>query len=459
MGYWDYTNVGASAKPENRELVERIFKYIGYAESPAYSGDGEDCSFGEPDVYCCQYSANVIDSGLLKGSFANFKPYDLLCLLNALFPETVVYVHSAEGNNTSDTWENHDTVYDVKDMTCYQRDSYTDYGGDGPNGLKTYKFRFVLKPPEMEYVTALFEISKEKGNAKLTELLMELINKLSDGQVIFKSDHSDERVVGLLYDIVDDVQGLDDSIDDGDDEEDEEYEMYNEEEEEIKVEDENGFVLCNGRLVEYNGEEVDIVIPGSVIEIGNRAFENSDVEDVVIPDGVVSIGSSAFIFCSSLTAIRIPDSVKNIGHHAFTDCESLQNITIPDGVTMLGEKVFSSTALNHIIDHRGCSSIVKGEYTCCDELVRAVIPDYITDIGDSAFEFCDNLEEVIIPDSVKSIGTQAFSSCESLKKIIIPESVTKIGLYTFDDDIIVTVTAGSYAEEYCKANKLKYVYR
>ncbi len=36
MGSWRFSNIGASAKPENRRCVEKIFEYIGYAAEPAY---------------------------------------------------------------------------------------------------------------------------------------------------------------------------------------------------------------------------------------------------------------------------------------------------------------------------------------------------------------------------------------------------------------------------------------
>lgn len=131
---------------------------------------------------------------------------DLLDLLNALFPKTNVYVHAAEGNNTSDTWENHDTVYDTKDMTCYRDDSYTSYDC-GPNGRRSSKARFILKAPKAEYVDALINLSIEDDNAELTALLQDLAQKLKTGSVVYENDPSDKREIGKEYDIEDDVQG------------------------------------------------------------------------------------------------------------------------------------------------------------------------------------------------------------------------------------------------------------
>lgn len=229
MGYWDYQNVGASAMPENKKHLEKIFEYIGYASEPDYAPDGEECSFDYPDVYCCECSADNGYSGKIKKEFRDLSNEDLLYLLNALFPHTDVYVHAAEGNDTNDTWENHDTIYDTEDMTCYRNDLYTSYDC-GANGKRSSKARFVLKAPKAEYVSALIALSTEDGNTELTALLQDLAKKLKDGLIIYEDDPSDEREIGKEYDIEDDVQGdeYDDYYDENEDEEDEEYDEEDE---------------------------------------------------------------------------------------------------------------------------------------------------------------------------------------------------------------------------------------
>ena len=46
-----------------------------------------------------------------------------------------------------------------------------------------------------------------------------------------------------------------------------------------------------------------------------------------------------------------------------------------------------------------------------------MIPDSVTDIGNSAFYNCSNLTSITIPDSVTSVGNRAFYSCTDLTKI------------------------------------------
>ena len=204
MGWWDYKNIGASASRQNLKYVEKLFDYMGYCPDPDYAPDGDECSFREPDVYCCMSSVNPYYSDRIRWvkELDAYGVKDLRNLLNALFPGTFIYIHSASGNNTSDTWENHDEVYNTDDMTCYGFDTYTDYGGGTYQPDRSWKARFILEAPPMAYVKALIQISKDDGYEELTELLMELARRLRDKEIVYEDDGSDTRKVNKKYDIV-----------------------------------------------------------------------------------------------------------------------------------------------------------------------------------------------------------------------------------------------------------------
>ncbi len=87
-------------------------------------------------------------------------------------------------------------------------------------------------------------------------------------------------------------------------------------------------------LAEKQEENPVVVVNGILID-GSTCTGN-----VVIPDSVMSIGEQAFLECTSLTSITIPDSVTSIGEIAFSGCENLAEITIPDSVTSIGEDAF-----------------------------------------------------------------------------------------------------------------------
>lgn len=60
-----------------------------------------------------------------------------------------------------------------------------------------------------------------------------------------------------------------------------------------------------------------------------------------------------------------------------------------------------------------------------------IIPDFITEIGVSAFSKCSFLQTITIPHSVTKIADLAFSDCTALQSFTIPNSVTKLGMFVF----------------------------
>ena len=70
------------------------------------------------------------------------------------------------------------------------------------------------------------------------------------------------------------------------------------------------------------------------------------------------------------------------------------------------------------------------------------------------------VEEFILPDGLQAIGARAFSSA-ALRHVTIPPSVISIDPAAFSGaaaDFFATVTAGSYAETWCRENGVPYSY-
>ncbi len=72
-------------------------------------------------------------------------------------------------------------------------------------------------------------------------------------------------------------------------------------------------------LVQFLGDEKNVVVPAGITRIGAGAFHGYGVETVYIPDGVTEIGDNCFNGCKQLREVRIPASVTHISDSAFKD--------------------------------------------------------------------------------------------------------------------------------------------
>ncbi|WP_321518087.1 leucine-rich repeat protein [uncultured Bacteroides sp.] len=193
------------------------------------------------------------------------------------------------------------------------------------------------------------------------------------------------------------------------------------------------------------GNLISVVLPNSVISIGDQAFQEcTALTSVTIGSKVTSIGFFAFGNCSELTSITLPESLQTISNQAFWSCQKLSSITIPASVTSIGNGVFAiCSALKSITvaDANSVYSSVSGVLFSKDKLMLITypnskstiytIPDNVTSIGEYAFETCSGLASVVIGNNVTTIGEGAFYSCTGLTSVVIGSKVTSIGKNVF----------------------------
>ena len=77
----------------------------------------------------------------------------------------------------------------------------------------------------------------------------------------------------------------------------------------------------------YKSTNVEnLILPNTLITIGEEMFYQSKLKTVVIPANATTIGNSAFEQCASLISRDIPANVETIGTAAFKGCSSLTTV-------------------------------------------------------------------------------------------------------------------------------------
>ncbi len=185
-------------------------------------------------------------------------------------------------------------------------------------------------------------------------------------------------------------------------------------------------IAINPQAFKNNLKIVSVIIPESVVNIGYSAFEGCrNLTAVVIPSSVTEMQNSVFKDCVSLTDVSLFSNI--VSSAIFSGCTSLRNITLPAGVTEIASMAFyGCTALREIDIPNGVTSIGNQAFDGCVELAEVTLSSALIAIGNSAFNDCEKLTAVIFPDTLESIGENAFLNC-NLVRVVLPETVTKIG--------------------------------
>jgi hypothetical protein len=136
-------------------------------------------------------------------------------------------------------------------------------------------------------------------------------------------------------------------------------------------------------------------------------------------------GISIWSYNGTAKDVRIPDRINNlpvvrIANGAFQAGQEdntfgITSVVIPNTVTNIGDSAFRSQS----------------------NLTSVTLPTALVEIGANAFWGCTALTSISLPASIRTIGTYAFRNCTALTTVTIPASVTRI---TFGANAFTGVT-------------------
>lgn len=113
--------------------------------------------------------------------------------------------------------------------------------------------------------------------------------------------------------------------------------------------------------------------------------------------------------------------------------EDIVKVVLPDGITNIGDNAFCGCSkITEINIPDGVTRIGEYAFSECSKITELIIPDGVTYIGEMAFYYCESVPEINLPDSVTTIEKSAFWGCRSLTTFKIPSKVTIIKATTFN---------------------------
>lgn len=102
------------------------------------------------------------------------------------------------------------------------------------------------------------------------------------------------------------------------------------------------FYTAGGVLLEYFGEEQEVIIPEGVREIGPVVFENRTIRSVQLPQSLEVIRQFAFQG-TGLRELTLPEGVKQVENRAFGETRELKSVLLLNGAAEIAPEAFAGT--------------------------------------------------------------------------------------------------------------------
>lgn len=223
------------------------------------------------------------------------------------------------------------------------------------------------------------------------------------------------------------------------------------------------FVVENGVLTAYSGDEKHVVVPETVggekiTAIDENLLQNiaNSVEIVEIQAKIETLPQSLFFNLAKLRILTLPSNIVEMPAKLLKDCVALEEVTLPfvgnirydaDEFAQSDKTVFTFSYIFGDIQDVTFGNLIalnKIRYVKNGEIEKTLVEDrhYVPvslkkvtvlggDVFDYAFKDCVGIEEIVIGGNGKSVGVQAFAKCSDLKRIEFAQSYVNFGASCF----------------------------
>lgn len=177
------------------------------------------------------------------------------------------------------------------------------------------------------------------------------------------------------------------------------------------------YTVVSGRVTGSNKCAGKLTIVSSVTAINDYAFssyrstgrpsfslieQEPEITELVIPKTVLSIGESAFADNKFLTSISISNSVKTIGRDAFKQSNNVTSLTIGTGAAIIESDTYQEFRY----------------------LTKLVVPEGVTRIDGGAFSELYSVTSLTLPSTLTTLGQASLRGMHSLRTINIPAGLS-----------------------------------
>ena len=166
----------------------------------------------------------------------------------------------------------------------------------------------------------------------------------------------------------------------------------------------------NGNVFEYCTSLREVIFPDGEYRIPSYAFRGcSSLTRVDFKTGLLSVDTYAFSN-AGLTEVELPGSVSNLGSRAFEYCENLTRAVIPGSIKTLKAAFYYCPALEEVVIGEGVETIATYAFAGCGFLEEISIPKTVKTIERAAFEGCKNLRMFRFAGDVPAFSKETFNS-------------------------------------------------